>query len=162
LKYATRETLTLDPLPCWRHLSEERCQQRAAELVTKIDADAPSRLGGTYSMNHAAVGGEVAVTADQVWERAAGKPLRKLERRATAFAVSPDGSWIAAGGGDGIVRLLEASTGRLHATLRGSASAVTRIVFTPDLSSIAAGRHDGSLSIWSLRPGTPTVIRDSS
>jgi hypothetical protein len=42
-KYATRETLTLDPLPCWRHLSPERRQERAAELVAKIDADAAVR-----------------------------------------------------------------------------------------------------------------------
>ena len=46
-KYATRETLTLDPLPCWRHLSPERRQKRAAELVAKIDADAAARRAVT-------------------------------------------------------------------------------------------------------------------
>jgi REP element-mobilizing transposase RayT len=39
LDYATPETLTLAPLPCWRHLTAEEHQARVAELVAAIDAE---------------------------------------------------------------------------------------------------------------------------
>ena len=40
LKYATRETVTLSPLPCWKHLSPEAYRQRVASLVAQIEEDA--------------------------------------------------------------------------------------------------------------------------
>jgi REP element-mobilizing transposase RayT len=43
LQYATREILTLDPLPCWKDLTEEQRQRRAAALVEDIEAEAAAR-----------------------------------------------------------------------------------------------------------------------
>jgi hypothetical protein len=45
LKYATREVLELDPLPCWNHLTAEQEQRRdrAAALVEDIEAEAAVR-----------------------------------------------------------------------------------------------------------------------
>jgi REP element-mobilizing transposase RayT len=43
LQYATREILTLDPLPCWRGLTEEQRQSRATALVEDIEAEAAAR-----------------------------------------------------------------------------------------------------------------------
>jgi hypothetical protein len=43
LQYATREILTLDPLPCWKGLTEEQRQRRAAALVKDIEAEAAVR-----------------------------------------------------------------------------------------------------------------------
>jgi REP element-mobilizing transposase RayT len=40
LEYATEETLELDPLPCWRHLTPEQIRRNVAELVGRIEADA--------------------------------------------------------------------------------------------------------------------------
>jgi hypothetical protein len=42
-QYATRETLELDPLPCWKHLTPEQRQKRAAALVSEIEAEAAAR-----------------------------------------------------------------------------------------------------------------------
>jgi REP element-mobilizing transposase RayT len=42
-QYATRETLELDPLPCWKHLTPEKRRQRAAALVSEIQAEAADR-----------------------------------------------------------------------------------------------------------------------
>jgi len=39
LRYATRETLRLDPLPCWRGLSPDQIRQRVAGLLEQIDAE---------------------------------------------------------------------------------------------------------------------------
>jgi putative transposase len=43
LKYATREVLELDPLPCWRHLTEEQRRPRVAALVEDIESEAAAR-----------------------------------------------------------------------------------------------------------------------
>jgi len=43
LQYATREVLELDPLPCWRHLTEEQRRARIAALVEDIESEAASR-----------------------------------------------------------------------------------------------------------------------
>lgn len=43
LRYATREILTLDPLPCWKGLTEEQRQRRAEALVDDIEAEATIR-----------------------------------------------------------------------------------------------------------------------
>ena len=42
-QYATRETLELAPLPCWKHLPQEHRQQLAAALVAEIEAEAAER-----------------------------------------------------------------------------------------------------------------------
>jgi hypothetical protein len=43
LQYATREILTLDPLPCWKGLTEKQRQRRATALVADIEAKAAAR-----------------------------------------------------------------------------------------------------------------------
>jgi hypothetical protein len=39
-QFATVETLTLDPLPCWKHLPPEEYRQRIAAMVAEIIEDA--------------------------------------------------------------------------------------------------------------------------
>ncbi len=42
-QYATRETLELAPLPCWKHLTPKHRQRRAAALVVDVDAEAAAQ-----------------------------------------------------------------------------------------------------------------------
>jgi hypothetical protein len=42
-QYATRETLELTPLPCWKHLTPEKRQQLAVTLASEIDGEAADR-----------------------------------------------------------------------------------------------------------------------
>jgi hypothetical protein len=39
-QFETPETVTFDPLPCWRHLSPEEQRRRVAHLVEEIEAEA--------------------------------------------------------------------------------------------------------------------------
>ncbi len=57
LKYATREVLELDPLPCWRHLTEEQRCVRVAALVEDIESEAAARRKrtGTKPLGVAAI-----------------------------------------------------------------------------------------------------------
>lgn len=43
LHFATRETLELDPLPCWKHLPEPERRRRIAALVEDIELEAATR-----------------------------------------------------------------------------------------------------------------------
>jgi REP element-mobilizing transposase RayT len=48
LRYATREMLVLDPLPCWSHLAPEQYRRRILALVAEIEEEAAvrrSRIG---------------------------------------------------------------------------------------------------------------------
>jgi len=50
MRYATIETVTLSPIPCWAHLSPELYRARIAELVESIEAEASQareRAGGS-------------------------------------------------------------------------------------------------------------------
>jgi hypothetical protein len=42
-KYSLPEVLELDPLPCWRHLSEKQYQSRMAGLVERSPVEAAAR-----------------------------------------------------------------------------------------------------------------------
>jgi REP element-mobilizing transposase RayT len=42
-RYESPEVLTLDPLPCWKHLSEEARRSRIASMVAAIQAEAAAR-----------------------------------------------------------------------------------------------------------------------
>jgi hypothetical protein len=39
-RFTTRETVTLSPLPCWKHLSPEAYRQRVAKLAQEIEEEA--------------------------------------------------------------------------------------------------------------------------
>jgi hypothetical protein len=39
-QFATEEILTLDPLPCWKHLPAEEYRRRMADLVAEIEEEA--------------------------------------------------------------------------------------------------------------------------
>jgi hypothetical protein len=43
LKYASPETLSLSPLPCWRHLPPEAWRARALHLIHEIEAETAGR-----------------------------------------------------------------------------------------------------------------------
>src|SRR5437763_5302540 len=49
LQYATREVLELDPLPCWKHLTEEQRRVRVAALVEDIEPEVAVRRKKTGS-----------------------------------------------------------------------------------------------------------------
>lgn len=57
LDYATPEAILLKPMPCWRHLSEEKRRARVGELISQIERETASRHAreGTRPLGLAAV-----------------------------------------------------------------------------------------------------------
>jgi WD40 repeat protein len=75
----------------------------------------------------------------------------------SALAVAPDGSWLAAGGWDG-VQILDVATGQERITLKGTAGrvrateSVTGVAVAPDGSWLATGSSNGA-RIWDVATG---------
>jgi WD40 repeat protein len=83
------------------------------------------------------------------------KIIQTLDRRAPvrAVAFSPDGSLIASGSEDHMVRIWQLTTGRLVRRLEGHSSAVTAVAFSPDGSSIASASNDRTVRLWDAHSG---------
>src|ERR1700687_3705035 len=63
-------------------------------------------------------------------------------------ALSADGTLVASSGADGVVRLSDASTGRLLTSLSGHAGAVWRVALSADGGLVASAGDDGSVRLW--------------
>ena len=72
----------------------------------------------------------------------------------TAVVFSPDGSWLAAAGGDGKVRLWNVQTGQVEWTYTSRKDAVVLgVAFSPDGSRLAAAGADNIVRLWNVDEG---------
>ncbi|MBX3015824.1 MAG: AAA family ATPase [Caldilineaceae bacterium] len=86
-----------------------------------------------------------------LWQGA--PPLNKIRQ----VAWHPTVDLIAGGGEDGIVYLWDAATGAIVNQLRGHESMITRLVWNPAgtlLAASASGNEHGELSVWDIASGT--------
>ena len=85
------------------------------------------------------------------WHRAQGQQARVLggfSNEVTCVAFSPDGRWVAAGGGN-LVQKWNATNFALVSTFRHDSKAVVNsIAFAPDGSSIWVGESKGQIRVW--------------
>ena len=74
-----------------------------------------------------------------------------------SIAFNPDGSLLASGSGDNVVRLWIPDTETLQATLHGHTASVLSVAFSSDGSLLASGSADGTVRLW-IPPhrGTPS------
>ena len=87
----------------------------------------------------------------------AGEPGERHVLRASAdtvraVAFSPDGSTLATGGYDHILRLWDVATGRERAAFHGHTDRIESVSFSPDGQVIASGALDG-VRLWDVTIG---------
>ncbi|HRI65650.1 MAG TPA: pentapeptide repeat-containing protein, partial [Polyangium sp.] len=68
-------------------------------------------------------------------------------------AWDPGGELLAAGFGDGTVRLFDAQSGDLLRVLAGHTNTVSCVVFSANGQTIASGSHDNTLRLWHVNSG---------
>jgi hypothetical protein len=91
--------------------------------------------------------------AVELWDTTLRSAVFRVPGTGTC-AVSPDGRFLAVGGGDGedhVIRLWETATGKAFADLRGHQGEVTDLVFSPDGQLLASGSRDSTILVWDVR-----------
>jgi hypothetical protein len=90
----------------------------------------------------------------KVWDAERGLELFSLEGGrggVPAVAFSPNGMWVASGGGfDCTVRVWDAATGRQWLALKGHTDHVSTVAFSPDSRRLASAGRDKTVKIWRI------------
>ena len=71
----------------------------------------------------------------------------------TSVAFSPDGGRIVSGGRDNSIRVWDAATGEVVATLISPGRVVTSVVYSPDGRHIVSGDRDDTVRVWDAESG---------
>ncbi|WP_173046212.1 WD40 repeat domain-containing protein [Nitrospira sp. KM1] len=125
--------------------------------MTDQTAPAPSMPVASLSLNHPA---EPQVDFLEYW-KAGARELRTFRGHSHgvwSVAFAPDGSTLASGGVDRLVRIWDIETGRLLRSLRGHTNDIRSIVYTPDGQTLASGSEDRTIRLWNPKTGEPTKL----
>ncbi len=93
----------------------------------------------------------------RVWDVATGKPLPGELQHNGAVNVaifSPDGSWLATGSDDGLIRLWNATDRKPSPVVLSHERAVLCLAFSPDSKRLASGSADFTAQVWEVADGT--------
>jgi hypothetical protein len=137
-------------------------------VLRTLQVDHPSIESIAYNPQASGVlagGGRGSVLA-KVWDTETGSVLATLAGHAgdiMAVAFSPDGTTLATGGRDNMIRVWETRNYARVAVLEGHSRPVNTLAFSPDGRLLASGSDDISIKLWDLPTGggVRTLVADS-
>ena len=99
--------------------------------------------------------GQLLATAGQhvkLWEVSTHTEIATLQHdgHVWALAFSPDGQLLAAGDGEGIVKIWNVQEREVIAQLEGDTVRVDALVFSPDGRTLASAGYDGQIKLWAV------------
>jgi WD40 repeat protein/beta-lactamase regulating signal transducer with metallopeptidase domain len=131
------------------------------EVLADLAGHSSSLRALAFSMDGSTLATGGVDSTVRLWDVEAGKArlvLGGFPDCIRALGFSPDGRALAvAGRGNGVVALLDASTGGEIARLVGHGGTVLGLTFSPDGQTLATGGLDASIKLWDV-PETPARI----
>jgi RNA polymerase sigma factor (sigma-70 family) len=128
-------------LRCWDVATGREVRRRAGLFVAPAGATTLASLGTNK-------GRELVF-----WDRLSGQDLRRRELPGdnVFLAGHPAGSVLAVAGADGVIRLLDATTGKERGRLQGHRDRIHSLAFSADGTPLAsAGQQDSTFRLWDV------------
>ena len=129
------------------------------DILAAISTPSEDKHTDTISPVHPNTRSQGHLKISQLWDLSPGKVIGAVLTGHTdnvcSVSFSPDGSRIASGSWDHIVRIWDAGSGEtIGQPLRGHTKEVNAVSFSPNGKWVVSGSHDRTVRIWDAESGT--------